>query len=80
MPGTIFTAKNFKLFGICVALLILGYVLLGQGPVDNPLSKSVAPVVLIAVYCILIPYAILARSKKPPKSSEQSQQQKKKGV
>jgi hypothetical protein len=79
MQGSIFTAKNYKIFGICLALLILGYVLLGQGPVDNPLSKSVAPVVLVVVYCILIPYAILARSKEPPKSEDQSEQ-KRKGV
>jgi hypothetical protein len=37
---------------------------LGQGPVNNPLSKTVAPLVLIAVYCIFVPYAILAKSKK----------------
>jgi hypothetical protein len=75
--STIFTSKNIKLFGVCLALLVLGYVLLGQGPVDNPLSKTVAPVILVAVYCALIPYAILAGSKETPRDKEQ---QKKKGV
>jgi hypothetical protein len=78
MNGTLFSSKNFILFGICTALLIVGYVLLGQGPVNNPLSKSVAPVVLIIVYCALIPYAILAKGKEPPKGGQQ--QQKKQGV
>ena len=77
MHGKIFSSKNIKLFGICTALLILGYVLLGQGPIDNPLSKSVAPVVLIAVYCVFIPYAIMAKGKE---ASKDGQQQKKQGV
>jgi hypothetical protein len=77
MNGTLFTSKNLKFFGICLALLVLGYVLLGQGPVDNPLSKSIAPVILVAVYCALIPYAILAGSNNKPGEKEP---QKKKGV
>ena len=77
MYGTIFTSKNLKWFGICLVLLVVGYILLGQGPVDNPLSKTVAPIILVGVYCALIPYAILAGSKKQPKDKEQ---QKKQGV
>jgi hypothetical protein len=77
MQGNIFSTKNLKLFGICVALLTIGYILLGQGPVDNPLSKTVAPLVLVGVYCVLIPYAIMAKSKEPPKDGKQ---QKKSGV
>jgi hypothetical protein len=69
--------KNIKLFGVCLALLVLGYVLLGQGPVDNPLSKTIAPIILVLVYCALIPYAILAGSKDASKDNEQ---QKKQGV
>jgi hypothetical protein len=64
MHDKIFTAKNIVLFVIGMTLLVVGYILLGQGPVNNPLSKTVAPLVLIAVYCIFVPYAILAKSKK----------------
>ena len=60
-----FTAKNYKLFGVSVALLVVGYILLGQGPIDNPLSKSVAPVVLVFTYLVMFPWAILAREKEP---------------
>jgi hypothetical protein len=72
MQNSLFTAKNWKMFGLSLILLIVGYVLLGQGPVDNPLSKSVAPIILVAVYCIVIPYAILARdkSKETPKDQQ----------
>jgi hypothetical protein len=77
MQSTIFSAKNMKLFGISIVVLIIGYVLLGQGPITNPLSKSVAPVVLVLVYCALIPYAIMAKGTEAPKDG---QQQKKQGV
>jgi len=56
----LFSKKNFYLLGLSVVLLIVGYVLLGWGPVDSFLSTSVAPVILVAVYCGLIPYAMLS--------------------
>ena len=58
-----FSSLNFKLLGLGIVLLAVGYVLLGQGPVDNPLSKSVAPAILVLVYCALIPLALLLRPK-----------------
>ena len=76
MPGTIFSSKNLKLFWICLALLTVGYILLGQGPVENPLSKTVAPVILVAVYCVLIPYSIMAKAKEQPKGRDGQQQKK----
>jgi hypothetical protein len=79
MQGPLFSSKNLKLFWISLALLALGYVLLGQGPVDNPLSKTVAPIILVAVYCVLIPYAIMAKGK-GPSDSRDGRQQKKQGV
>ena len=71
---SLFTSLNLKIVGLCIALLISGYILLGQGPVNNPLSLSVAPVILVAVYLVLIPVAIIIRGKEPPK------EQQKKGV
>jgi hypothetical protein len=79
MQETLFTAKNLRLFWISLALLVLGYVLLGQGPVDNPLSKTIAPIILVGVYCVLIPYAIMAKAKEPPKDKD-GKEQKKQGV
>jgi hypothetical protein len=66
MNGNLFSAINFKLLGLSVGLLVVGYILLGQGPVYNPLSWSVAPVILVAVYCILLPVSIMARDRKKP--------------
>jgi hypothetical protein len=64
-----FSALNYKLFAISFALLVLGYILLGQGPVTNPLSLSVAPVILVAVYLVLLPIAIIAKGKDEKKKS-----------
>ena len=64
---TIFTKKSFKLMGLCLLLMVIGYILLGQGPDDNYLSRSVAPVILVMVYCVLIPLTIILtiRQSKP---------------
>jgi hypothetical protein len=58
-----FSALNYKLFAVSIALLILGYVLLGQGPVSNKLSWSIAPAILVVVYCVILPVAIIVKSK-----------------
>jgi hypothetical protein len=70
-----FNSINYKLFGLCFLLLVVGYFLLGQGPVNNHLSWSVAPVLLVGVYCILIPVAIMAGGKSD--KTEKSEKKKK---
>lgn len=62
-----FERMNYILFGAGILTIILGYFLLSLGNSttwDNPMSVSVAPVVLVIGYCVLIPYALLYRSKK----------------
>jgi hypothetical protein len=43
-----------------VVLLIIGFICLGQGPADNPISLSLAPVLLVIAYVIIIPIGIMA--------------------
>jgi pilus assembly protein TadC len=62
-----FEKMNYILFGAGILTIIIGYFLLSLGNStswDNPISVSVAPVVLVIGYCVLIPYALLYRSKK----------------
>jgi type VI protein secretion system component VasK len=93
MSGAVFSSKNYKLLALSVALLIVGYILLGQGPVYSAWSWKIAPAILVAVYCVLLPYAIIAHARSEKKdleekhartagSSRQSREQKKelKGV
>jgi len=47
------------LYAIGAVLLILGYLLMSIGPWDNPLSRTVAPLMLLVVYLLVFPAAIL---------------------
>ena len=57
------TRKNGILFGVALLDIILGYVLLRTG------SITLAPILLVTGYCVLIPWAIMAREggEAPPK-------------
>jgi hypothetical protein len=62
-----FDSLNHKLIGLSIILLVCGYVLLGQGPITSICSWSLAPLILIGVYVLLIPFAILAKEKSDKK-------------
>ncbi|MBD3243547.1 MAG: hypothetical protein GF331_23355 [Chitinivibrionales bacterium] len=72
----VFSGKNFRLFGLGLVLLVIGYVFLGIGPANNPLSKTIAPLILVAVYCVYFPWAILTRGK----GAEHEEEAQKEGV
>jgi hypothetical protein len=58
------TMINVPLLALAVFVGLVGYMLLGVAPVDNPLSWTVAPIVLVIFYLALIPIAILAKKEK----------------
>jgi hypothetical protein len=60
----IFSSTQLKLFGISLLVLITGYICLGQGPVDNPISKTLAPLLIVGVYCVLVPAIFFIKEKK----------------
>ena len=59
-----FTRENYILFGGGVLLLLVGYIALAQGPYDSFSSLTVAPILLVVGYCIVLPFAILYRKNK----------------
>ena len=67
-----FRPLNYKLLGVSFVLLVVGYICLGQGPVNNPLSLSVAPVILVAVYCVLLPIAIVIKGKESKRTARRN--------
>ena len=69
-----FGPNNRKWFGIAIAVIIVGYILLSRGPHDSFWSLTLAPIFLGAGYFVLIPIAILVRNE-PKESSKQEQQQ-----
>lgn len=56
-----FTRKNWILATAGLASIVIGYMCLRIPPAEGFLSLTLAPVLLVAGYCVLIPMAILAR-------------------
>jgi uncharacterized RDD family membrane protein YckC len=65
--GLPFSKSNYLLFGIALAILAVGYWALAQPPVDGFLTLTVAPILLVISYCVLIPVAIIWSNKYKPK-------------
>ncbi len=54
-----FTKRNWTLFFLGVALIVLGYLFLRVPPAEGFFSLTLAPILLVIGYCVLIPIAIL---------------------
>jgi hypothetical protein len=53
-------SKNKIVIGLGSLLIVIGFILLSQGPgPNNPLSLTVAPLVLVFAYLVIIPFGIL---------------------
>ena len=59
--------KNIILIAIGVLLLVIGFICLATGPADNPVSLTVAPLILVFAYLVVIPVGILFGGKKQDK-------------
>ena len=58
-----FTSKNYILFAIGLLVIVIGYITLGYG------SITLAPILLVLGYCVIIPVAIMVNGGKE-KTSE----------
>ena len=58
-----FVKVNYILFGIGIALIIFGYIALSKGPWDSFWSLTLAPILLVLGYCVVIPVAILYKKR-----------------
>ncbi|MGM0442848.1 MAG: hypothetical protein ACQEQV_01505 [Fibrobacterota bacterium] len=47
---------------VSILLLVVGYVLLGTGNAESPTSLTYAPIVLVAVYGVLLPMTVLLKA------------------
>ena len=50
--------KNILLVALGALLIVIGFVCLAQGPADNPVSLTVAPILLVLAYLVVIPIGI----------------------
>jgi len=56
--------KNILIIAVGVLLLVVGFFCLAQGPSENPVSLTVAPLILVFAYVVVVPLGILWGSKK----------------
>jgi len=52
-----FGKKNYLIFALAMVVIIVGYIALGQG------SITLAPILLVLGYCVLIPIALVIRGR-----------------
>ena len=64
-----FGKRNYLVFALALVVIIIGYVTLGQG------SITLAPILLVLGYCVLIPVALIIRGRPKTDSSDESRQQ-----
>ena len=62
---------NYIILLAGIAIIAAGYVALSSGPWDGPMALTVAPILLVAGYCAIIPFGILYRPKKTAPVAEQ---------
>jgi hypothetical protein len=54
---------NYIILCAGVAVILLGYVVMSMGDATSSLSMTVAPIILMLGYCVIIPYGIIHRKK-----------------
>lgn len=62
--GLPFTRTNYLIFLAGLVTIVAGYISLGQG------SITLAPILLVAGYCVIIPVAILYRGREGSESGQ----------
>jgi len=56
--------KNMYLFLIGLLTIVIAFIFMAQPPVDGFLSRTLAPVLLVIAYLVIIPVAIFIKDRK----------------
>ncbi len=59
-----FDKKNLYMLSAGIIGIVVAFILMAQPPVDGFLSRTLAPVILVISYLIIIPMAIMYGKKK----------------
>ncbi|MCG3119965.1 MAG: hypothetical protein ALAOOOJD_02525 [bacterium] len=62
--GLPFKAVNYWLFALGLSVILMGYIALAQPPAEGFTSLTLAPILLVLGYCVIIPVAILYQKRK----------------
>jgi hypothetical protein len=60
---------NFIIIIVGICIIIIGYILMSENSVNGFLPTVVSPILLVLGYCVIIPYGILKKPKKPEEVS-----------
>ena len=63
--------ENFIILGIGLLVIVLGYVALSGNTVEGFSQLTLAPILLVLGYCVIIPVGIMYRKKKSPENPPQ---------
>ena len=66
-----YTRRNAIVFAAGIGTILVGYLCLSRPPVDGFMSLTLAPILLVLGYCVLIPIALLLGSKEKDKGAEE---------
>jgi hypothetical protein len=64
--------ENYIILGIGLVVIVLGYLALSGNTVEGFSQLTVAPILLVLGYCVIIPVGILYRKKEKKDSPAQS--------
>jgi len=67
------TAKNYYIIGFGILLIVIGYVLMSANSVAGFGATVVAPILLVAGYCVVVPFGILYTDKNPEAKGEEKE-------
>ena len=59
-----FGKRNINVLVIGVAMIVIGLILMAQPPVNGFLSRTLAPIVLVIAFLVVIPISIMVKDKK----------------
>jgi len=54
---------NYLIFGVAIVVIIIGYLIMAKGETYSFQSLTLAPIILLIGYLVIVPIAILYRKK-----------------
>jgi Protein of unknown function (DUF3098) len=69
--------ENYIILGIGLIVIVLGYIALSGNKVEGFSQLTIAPILLVIGYCVIIPVGIMYRKKEKPAEEKKSAEEKK---
>ncbi len=63
LPKIVLDRRNLILFALGIIVISVGFFMIGFSPWDNPISLSIAPIILLIGYFIIFPWAIFSHKR-----------------